>query len=393
MKIVLVAETLTTGGAETFVIRLANGLAVRHDVHLLIIYANRIEQGLLAKTSQRVQIHPLKAKTTSYAGKLDSVLRKAGVDVSLHYYLIQQQIIRFLNKVQPDIVHSHLFKADLLISNIKDKVNSRFKHVITVHGDYSAYYYEKTDSRLLNIRKKITTVTNTIDHIVCICKEHSDFFNTTFPNLSPKLSIIYNGYSAWDNTYLKKTKASLGLPNNAFIFGMVSRGVEKKGWRYAIEAFIAAVLPDTVLVLVGEGAYLSTMQDQYQSEKIIFTGNSNNPLEYIQHFDVGLLPTIFPYESLPTVIMEYLYCHKPVIATDVGEIGDMLQTGHNQRAGYLLPFRDEKISVNDFIATMKKIHSDKEVYAQFAMVAKNAFRKFEMNQCTKLYEDLYTAVL
>jgi glycosyltransferase involved in cell wall biosynthesis len=53
--------------------------------------------------------------------------------------------------------------------------------------------------------------------------------------------------------------------------------------------------------------------------------------------DLFVLPTLFPFESLPTVIIEALSCRLPVIATWVGEIEKMLSAGPaGEKAGMLV---------------------------------------------------------
>ena len=118
---------------------------------------------------------------------------------------------------------------------------------------------------------------------------------------------------------------------------MASRGVKLKGWAKAIEAF-GRLAPGTAeLVLVGEGAHLNELRARPVPRGVRFAGFSDNPVDQIADSDVCLLPSEFPHESLPTAVMEYLCCGKPVIATDVGEIGAMIRTPDGQYAGILLP--------------------------------------------------------
>src|SRR6185437_13149544 len=86
------------------------------------------------------------------------------------------------------------------------------------------------------------------------------------------------------------------------------------------------------LVLVGESTYLQTLKNNFaQHQTIHFIGESKNPLEWVNIFDVGLLPSTYASESLPTVVIEYLCCNKPVIASDAGEIVNMIQCDGKDR--------------------------------------------------------------
>lgn len=107
-------------------------------------------------------------------------------------------------------------------------------------------------------------------------------------------------------------------------------------------AFEALQRPDAALVLVGAGSYVDELRRRPLPEGAILAGFSANTLEYVQHFDVGLLPTLFPHESLPTVVIEYVYCGKPVIASDVGEIEQMIRSEWGALVGTQLQFRKER---------------------------------------------------
>jgi hypothetical protein len=56
VKILLVSETLETGGAETFVIRLANALALRHQVIVAVMHGDRIQPQLAEQLDGRVRL-------------------------------------------------------------------------------------------------------------------------------------------------------------------------------------------------------------------------------------------------------------------------------------------------------------------------------------------------
>jgi glycosyltransferase involved in cell wall biosynthesis len=94
------------------------------------------------------------------------------------------------------------------------------------------------------------------------------------------------------------------------------------------------------LWLVGDGplrqetaAYAASLGLE---QDICFTGFVNNPLDYINSADLLLLPSII--EGLPGVILEAFYCKTPVIAYNVGGIGDLLSEGNT---GFLIASGNE----------------------------------------------------
>jgi glycosyltransferase involved in cell wall biosynthesis len=174
---------------------------------------------------------------------------------------------------------------------------------------------------------------------------------------------------------------------------MASRGVRLKGWATAVEALSRMPVASAELLLVGEGEYLDELRRAAVPPHVHFIGFSANPVDWIMESDVGLLPSEFPHESLPTAVMEYLYCGKPVIATDVGEISAMLSTPDGQRAGILLGFDDQRVSVEELSAAMQAYVDDPGLRERHAALARGAFAKFDMGACAAAYSALYAEVV
>jgi glycosyltransferase involved in cell wall biosynthesis len=92
-------------------------------------------------------------------------------------------------------------------------------------------------------------------------------------------------------------------------------------------------------------------------------------------------------------VIEYLSCGKPVIATDKGEISDMLTTS-GELAGILIQLKDDnKPSVIDLMEAMEKMVLDKTFYDQKVKLTPKAFEKFTIEKCKQEYMELYHKVL
>ena len=68
---------------------------------------------------------------------------------------------------------------------------------------------------------------------------------------------IYNGYTV-PAALPTAPKIICEIPPNAFVIGMVSRGIREKGWEILIAAFQSLNLPDSRLLLVGDGTTSAT---------------------------------------------------------------------------------------------------------------------------------------
>ncbi|MBL0273032.1 MAG: glycosyltransferase family 4 protein [Chitinophagaceae bacterium] len=168
----------------------------------------------------------------------------------------------------------------------------------------------------------------------------------------------------------------------------------KKGWQNLIDIFLK--LPEnTRLILVGGGEYMDQLKAKYVSEKrIFFTGFQPDPLQWMVQMNVFVLPTLFPFESLPTVVIEALYCGLPVIATKLGDIENMITDENtDNKAGFVIDFDGKNLDEKQLYERLKYLYDNPEAIEEMKKTAKSAFRKFEMGQCMKSYRQEYKKIL
>lgn len=384
MRILLVTETLIAGGAETFVIRLANSLASSHSVTVAVLHGEMVNSEIAAKTSPGVCVERLLLPGKSWLFKVDTLLRRTGIDWSINHFVQRRWLAALIGRVAPAIIHSHLLKADRVASEAR-AAWPELRHVVTLHGDYAPFLRGDSDPQMLQLAKRMKHVMERSDAVAAICREQVDFVASNFPKALVKTHLVYNGFVPWPGA----RAINLQSTEHTLIFGMVSRGVERKGWAKAIAAFAALPSGTAELVLVGDGPYLDALRKEKIPDGVRFVGFSPDPIEWIKLFNVGLLPTEFPYESLPTAVMEYLFCEKPVIATDVGEIGEMLRAPNGDSAGTLISYDGDRICTNHLAAAMKAYLDDPDLRRRHAALAPAAFAKFDMGACAKAYARIY----
>ena len=132
-------------------------------------------------------------------------------------------------------------------------------------------------------------------------------------------------------------RRKLGLPVDRRVILFVGNLVPVKGVNYLLEAFHRLILSAEgqipLLLIIGEGAQKATLQSMAQDyhilEHISFVGakpHDEMPL-WMNAGDILCLPSL--NEGMPNVILEALACGKPVVASAVGGIPEMLQQGKN----------------------------------------------------------------
>jgi glycosyltransferase involved in cell wall biosynthesis len=127
--------------------------------------------------------------------------------------------------------------------------------------------------------------------------------------------------------------------------------------------------------------------------RIVFAGFQADPAVTIAVADLFALPSTYPAESLPTVIIEALSVGVPVVATNVGEVGAMLTGPGGAVAGCVLPLRHGEVDVEELRAAIQGFVDDRAALARAAEATAGAFRPYDLTSCAEAYVDLYSDVL
>lgn len=397
MNILIVTEALITGGAETFVMRLAASLKARgHKATLFVLrgdLVNKSQKILLASEVPLIAVH---IPFLNLLIKLDGFLYFLRFRYSLLRWFQAFKLENNLLKEKVDVVHSHLLTADLVSSRACRSRNIPW--VSTMHGDYLAFEQEGSSqaARIPDFLGACLEVEQFVGQMVCITQPQVQQLQRLMPSLvaDGRISKIYNGYSVSEAEVgaVDKPKIYEQIPADAFVIGMVARGIKDKGWDVLVDAYESLGWSDAWLVLVGDGEHIQKLRDFHRHPRIVFCGNVVDPLSYISHFDVACLPSQFSAESLPTVVIEYMLLGKPVIATDVGEISAMLEASGNAPAGLLLELGNTAAMVPRMQAALKKLYYDKALRTSMGANALRAAKKFDMGACVDAYLSVYAKV-
>jgi glycosyltransferase involved in cell wall biosynthesis len=390
MRIVLTTDVIHAGGAETFVLRLAQALHKRgHEVFIYVLYETVIDKKVLSAIAPDVSVHAARLPFLRFLQLADSFFLKAKMNISPINSLLVRDMQKYIVQNKIEVIHSHLFTADqVALEAVKTTGTSV---VTTMHGDYSLYMRRLRQGipvRILNFEKKMHRVLSQLRGIVCISNEQLAFFRNEINRPDLALYKIYNGYSIAED-YRTLSRKDIGIPEDAFVFGMVARGIPEKGWQPVIQSFLHAERNNAWLLLIGDSEYVQKLKEEYREhKKIIFAGYSSNPVEYIKLFDAGLFASTYFAESLPTVIIEYLACRIPVISVDIAECKHMLEENGVQ-AGIMVSLEDGKVPVREFSDAMQLIMDDASLYHELRGNTQKVSTKFDMDRCVQLYESIY----
>lgn len=139
----------------------------------------------------------------------------------------------------------------------------------------------------------------------------------------------------------EKYKTAIGLSGKKII-GFCGRISKEKNLEVLFAAYkrISREYPDSVLLIVGSG--IKKYQHNYNQENIIFVGQQENVVPYLQAMDIFVLPSLVETTSLAT--LEAMACGAVPICTPVGYVKEYITEKLN---GMLFPFG------NDIILALK----------------------------------------
>ena len=151
-----------------------------------------------------------------------------------------------------------------------------------------------------------------------------------------KIKVIYNGFLSRNENFIPRL-------NNRYSknlsIGYLGRLDTPKGAHILINS--AKELPGYDFFIAGKGILEEKLKILAKNHKNInFLGSIKQPLEFISKMDVIVVPSI--REPLGNTIIEAGYCKKPVIASNVDGIPEIINHGIN---GILID-PDKKISFN-----------------------------------------------
>ena len=368
MKIGMVCYP-TYGGSGVLATELGQALAKRgHEVHFVTyetpMRLNRFQDNIYFHEVETPSYPLLEFNlyTLALAGKIIDVARYETLDVLHVHYAIPHAISGFLAQ---QVLKEH---ADL-------------KLVTTLHGtDITLVGLEPTFHPLVRFSleqsNRITAVSSFLEE-------------RTRQNFGSELEIDVIPNFVDTDVYKRHEQDDLAnhlKPNGEAVLMHVSnfRPVKRVQDCVRILAEVRKQLPAR-LILVGDGPDRSDTErlcrELNVSEHVTFLGKQNALPEILSMADVFLLPS--QQESFGLSALEAMSCGAPVVATNIGGIGEVVEHGE---CGYLAELGDVHRMARyclDLLQNSKKLESFR------IRARKRAVDKFDINLVVPAYEKIY----
>lgn len=354
-NIMMLTLGFSTGGGETFPILMANLL---HESGYAVSFVNfnhaPTEPGIREMLSSQIPVIELS---------------------NLEYFSVITELMGI------DIVHSHHAWVDstvcqLLIDSEKPSV------VVTSHGMYEMIEEQDRFEAVALLAQRACQVVYIAEKNLRGFKkgELSDHQLVKIDNALP----LYELNPA--------TRSEFGIPEEAFVICVVSRAIPEKGWAEAIEIVNRVhnqTSKDIHLILVGDGDEYQRLSAQKELQSYIhLLGFRKDVRELFAMADLGMLPTRFKGESAPLVLIECLHAGRPMLASDVGEVKNMLTTEQGM-AGEVVPLINWQIDIDSVVCKLCLLIEDKKYYEQVCFQVPMASQKFTATKMMAKYEKVY----
>jgi glycosyltransferase involved in cell wall biosynthesis len=243
-----------------------------------------------------------------------------------------------LSEVRADVVHAHMYRAETVATRavlaLQEIGHRRPYLVSTVHSSRVRHESDKDVLRELTPHMdRLIAVSRAIDRKI------RDEGRATIP-----VDLIYNGVDLdrYDHQEACCTlPEEYGMEPGSQIVGVIARLEPEKGHPTLLEAWprVLRAVPDTYLLIVGEGSKRDALEAQASglriAHRVVFTGRRDDVPAVTAALDVAVLPSYREAQGL--TILEAMALSRPVVASNVGGIPEMIEDG---RTGLLVPPHD-----------------------------------------------------
>jgi glycosyltransferase involved in cell wall biosynthesis len=300
------------------------------------------------------------------------------------------ELMRLIRQHRYDVVHTHNSKAGIL-GRIAAKCCGVPIIIHTMHSCVFRYpnlniiqrgFYYYLEKFAASFTDKIITISHPLEEVFIKAK-------IAPPN---KFITIYSGVEIdkfRGNFDVNRKKQEFGIKSSDLVVGTVARLAQGKGHKIFLRtaARISKHILNVKFMIVGDGPLKQELVRLSKGlkiyEKCIFTDFRRDVEQIAAIFDVAVLASF--YEGMSRVLLEAQALGKPVVATKVGGIPDIVNEGVT---GILVPPKD----VDALSVAMIKLLKNESLRKQMGEEAKTwvdfRFSNQKMvDDITRVYEE------
>jgi glycosyltransferase involved in cell wall biosynthesis len=328
-------------------------------------------------------------------GTLDDLIHSKGVKPLVIPEMVREispikdliaswKLYRLMKIEKPEIVHTHSSKAGTL-GRLAAKIAGVPLIIHTFHGHVFKGYFGNLKSKIFIIVERLLALITT--KIITVCPaQRKEILNFKIAN-SNKIIFIYLGLELTPflscNHYKGELRKELGIQDSSPVVGVVARLVRVKGIDYFLRAVkeVSKHKPRVKFLIVGDGELRFELENLVRKlgieENVLFLGFRRDLVKIYADLDLVVLSSL--NEGLPVSIIEAMASGKPVIATDVGGVKNLIQ---NEINGILIPPED----VNSLAKAMVYLLENPGLRTKMGQISKE--KAYPFFNYTRLIKDV-----
>lgn len=374
MKVLHIIPNLSKGGAERLVIDIMKALSNKKEVEAkLIILRNDINYDI-SDIKDLVEVVLVKVKL--------SIFKKNKLNVA--------DLQKSISEFKPDIIHTHLFEAEITSRSCYYPKAVWFSHCHDNMIQFKNFSFDtlKNKSTFTNFFEKKYLFSrydaNNGTQFIAISNNAKEYFENKISGYP--ITLLLNAIN-FDKFFIekenKKYSKSIKLIN-------VGSFVDKKNQQFLIT--IAEKLKEKniefELHLLGDGKNIKAIEQKSRTlnlkEHIFFYGNVNNVEEHLWQSDIYVHSAT--YEPLGLVLLEAMAAGLPVISLDGGGNRDLIEEGKN---GFMIYEQNPDL----FVDVIVKLWQDKKKHQAISKYAQQYAKQHDIKNYVDKLLDIYKQAL
>lgn len=255
------------------------------------------------------------------------------------------ELKRQIDKINPDIIHTHCHRSLWLVPFLSKK----YKKVHTIHiypGYQQEVMYGSLKGRLIVglenfFTSKMDLPIGCAESVGTLYKENKGWDITCIPNGS--------SLSIWEGNlaYKKELRHKLGLKDDVRYFIFIGRFSKEKNPDFLIQAIKKLNRKDIGIVLLGNGPLWEQLKLE-EDDKIIIPGFKSNVYDYLIASDFYISAS--DVEGLANTLLESMTVGLPVLLSDIPSHREVLS-----KTDKMIGFIFDNRNIDDLIAKIEEI--------------------------------------
>jgi glycosyltransferase involved in cell wall biosynthesis len=242
---------------------------------------------------------------------------------------------RIVREVRPDLIHAHSSKAGA-VTRLARIAHPRVPLLYSPHGYAFAGYFERpAERRVYRLAERLLAPAAT--RVICVCEAEARLARAV--GSPSRVRVVHNGIAPAVEGPIDRRIEELAARGP--VIGALTLLRPGKGLETLIDATprVLARHPRAQVAIVGDGpgheALVARARLLGVEDAMHFLGPSDEPLSALRGMGVFVHPSWA--EAFPYVILEAMSLGRPLVACDVGGIGEALVDGSS---GVLVAPRD-----------------------------------------------------